>query len=114
MAKDRWAALASQHGRRDAHRYFSDEPIAALRDGLDELRILGRVSESAAEFSNCDVDRLIKIAKTFRRPDLAAQLFPRDDLPGRSNKISSTLNGCCWILIRMPDLRTSPDWNEIS
>ena len=67
-------------GGRGGRRYnghLGDEPIPALRQRLNEPRVLRRVAQSNSQFPHRDVERLIEVAEPLVGPNAASQLVAR-------------------------------------
>jgi len=64
-----------------------DQPVATLRDGLDEARFGRAIAETAAEFGDAARQRIV--GDDGRAPDLLAEVFPGHDLtrvPGQADQ----------------------------
>lgn len=60
---------------------LGDKPIAAPRDGLDERRIVGRITQGRPELPDRHVHGVVKVPKALFRPDARLQLLARDQIP---------------------------------
>jgi hypothetical protein len=60
----------------------SDEAVTEPGQRLDELGILSRVTEKAAEFVNGVIQAVFELDKRIGRPQASAQVFPRDHFSG--------------------------------
>jgi hypothetical protein len=60
----------------------SDEAIAFSGYGFDVERLVGRIAQSFPELHNRSIQAVIEIDEGIGRPEMLAQLFARDHLPG--------------------------------
>src|SRR5712692_4638921 len=58
----------------------ADEPVAALRKGLDETPLLVVVTQRLAQLLDCGVEAVIEVHKSVRGPEPFLKFFPPDDL----------------------------------
>src|ERR1700733_2949383 len=61
--------------------HVGDEPIATFWKSLDIARAFRRITECAAELSDCNVDCLVEVAERFLGSKTGPQLFPSDNFP---------------------------------
>lgn len=60
--------------------HWNQEPIANLRQGLDELGTFGGVLEGVPQLFHGGVHSVLEVHKCILRPDGSAQLLAGDDL----------------------------------
>ena len=71
----------------------TDKAVSAASDGLDVAGIVGRVTEDPPELVHGSVETVLEIDKGAFAPDLIAELFACDYIPGMSEEEKEDLKG---------------------